>query len=129
MIDGHDQRRLTRELRETFSTSLAASTSTTPSSRCGTFEGCWAASWGVACLEMAAGREAARAAAIEVISDGLFFFEWVQSRLYAGVFKRTMGWKPSKVGGVFGVLLCATGGPYQFAPVWHFFFLGLGNEF
>lgn len=46
---------------------------------------------------MAAGREAARAAAIEVISDGLFFFEWVQSRLYAGVFKGTMGWKPAKL--------------------------------
>lgn len=40
---------------------------------------------------MAAGREAARAAAIEVISDGLFFFEWVQSRLYAGVVQENNG--------------------------------------
>lgn len=60
---------------------------------------------------------------------GYFFLNGFKVGYTPGLFKRTMGWKPSKVGGVFGVLLCATGGPYQFAPVWHFFFLGLGNEF
>lgn len=42
----------------------------------------------MACLEMAAGREAASAAAIEVISDGYFF--WVQVKKGPGTYKRTM---------------------------------------
>lgn len=70
---------------------------------------------------MAAGREAASAAAIEVILDGYFFLgageEGGQGRI-----REQWTLETSKVGGVFGVLSCVTPPPYHFAPVWHFFY-------
>lgn len=69
---------------------------------------------------MAAGREAASAAAIEVILDGYFFLgageEGDQGRI-----REQWTLETSKVGGVFGVLPCVKSPPYHFAPVWHFF--------